>query len=241
MLQFVRPSPNGQQSRHSITHLRKIGTPYHPLSRRVDHRDQQASWPAGASGRRAGGGGSGDDEILRDQIGERVHLIHRLDRPTSGVVVFATDGDAARKLHRAFEAHDVQKIYWAVIDGHPGSDAWSCIEPIRKHETAPERPAETGFRVIEFLEHGLALVEARQKTGRFHQIRRHLLNVGHPIVGDYRYLGIERCDALGARLGTGSRMLLHAKSLQFQHPATGEPILIEAPGEPLIEMIRKWC
>ena len=180
-------------------------------------------------------------KILRDQIGERVHLIHRLDRPTSGVVVFATDGDAARKLHRAFEAHDVQKIYWAVIDGHPGSDAWSCIEPIRKHETAPERPAETGFRVIEFLEHGLALVEARPKTGRFHQIRRHLLNVGHPIVGDYRYLGIERCDALGARLGTGSRMLLHAKSLQFQHPATGEPILIEAPGEPLIEMIRKWC
>ncbi|MCB1095097.1 MAG: RluA family pseudouridine synthase [Verrucomicrobiae bacterium] len=180
-------------------------------------------------------------KILRDQIGERVHLIHRLDRPTSGVMVFAIDSEVARKLHQAFEAQDVQKIYWAVIDGHPTSDDWRCAEPIRKSETAPERSAETEFRVIDRLPQSLALVEARPRTGRFHQIRRHLLHAGHPIVGDYRYMGNARCDELGSLLGTGSRMLLQAKSLQFQHPTTGSPLHIEAPTDPLIVRIRNQC
>ncbi|MDB4259094.1 RNA pseudouridine synthase, partial [Akkermansiaceae bacterium] len=59
--------------------------------------------------------------------------------------------------------------------------------------------------------------------------RRHLLHVGHPIVGDYRYAGVERCDYLGELLGTESRMLLQAKSLRLRHPVTGEELLIEAP------------
>ena len=177
-------------------------------------------------------------KILRDQIGQRVHVIHRLDRPTTGVLLFATDREAARSLHLAFEKHNVQKVYWAVVDGHPADECWTCREPIQKENNAVERSAETVFRTLERLQGQLALVEAKPKTGRFHQIRRHLLHAGHPIVGDYRYAGIERCDELGSRLGTGTRMLLQAKSLRFQHPITGSNISIKSPVDPLIQKSR---
>jgi len=168
-------------------------------------------------------------KILRDQIGARVHPIHRLDRPTSGVLIFATDPEVARMLHQAFERHEVEKVYQAVIVGHPLAPRWRCQEPIQKKEGAPEREACTDFTVLQQLSHGLSLIEALPKTGRFHQIRRHLLHVGHPIVGDYRYAGVERCDHLGKVLGTGSRMLLQATSLRLKHPVSGEDLFIQAP------------
>ncbi|MDA7650949.1 pseudouridine synthase [Akkermansiaceae bacterium] len=168
-------------------------------------------------------------KILRDQIGKRVHPIHRLDRPTSGVLIFATDPEVARELHFAFEQHEVEKVYWAVIVGRPLADEWTCEEPIQKKEGAPHRSARTDFKVLQPIKGNLTLIEAFPKTGRFHQIRRHLLHVGHPIVGDYRYAGVERCDYLGELLGTESRMLLQAKSLRLRHPVTGEELLIEAP------------
>jgi tRNA pseudouridine65 synthase len=174
-------------------------------------------------------------KILRDQIGQQVHPIHRLDRPTSGVLLFGTDRDAARTLHTAFANHEVRKIYWAVISGRPANQEWTCREPIQKDETAEAKSAETAFRLITPLEHKLSLVEAVPKSGRFHQIRRHLSHLGHPIVGDYRYAGMARSDQLGALLGTGTRMLLQAKSLQLQHPVTGQALLIEAPLDPLIQ------
>ncbi len=174
-------------------------------------------------------------KILRDQIGHQVHVIHRLDRPTSGVLIFAIDPVAARRLHAAFEKHEIQKVYWAVVDGHPVRDNWTCREPIKKDEGAVERSAETKFCVLDRLIDQLALVEAKPKTGRFHQIRRHLLHAGHPIVGDYRYAGVDRSDSLGAQLGTGTRMLLQAKSLRFLHPMTGTNLAIEAPTDSLLE------
>ncbi len=174
-------------------------------------------------------------KLLRDELGQPVHLIHRLDRPTSGVLLFATDGTTARALHLAFEGREVTKTYWAVVDGQPRSEEWVCREPLRKHETAPERSAETAFHVLQRLPGCLALVEAVPKTGRFHQIRRHLLHAGVPIVGDFRYSGSSRCEDLGARLGTGSRMLLQAKSLRFRHPVTGTDIQIAAPTDPVLQ------
>lgn len=168
-------------------------------------------------------------KILRDQIDQKIHAVHRIDRPTSGVLLFATDPDAAVKISAEFENQRVNKIYWAIIDGHPEIENWACREPIQKDEHSPARSAETTFRVMERLDNGLALIEAKPKTGRFHQIRRHLLRAGHPIVGDYRYAGISRSDELGTLLGTGTRMLLQSKSLRFTHPLTGADILIEAP------------
>lgn len=182
-----------------------------------------------------------DDEvtmkILRDQIGAPVHALHRLDRPTCGVLLFATDPAIVRKLREAFDRHLVMKRYLAIVIGHPERDHWTCEEPLRKTPEAPLREAFTEFEIKARLENGFSLIEARPKTGRFHQIRRHLLQAGHPIVGDYRYAGIERCDELGARLGTGTRMLLQAKEITFPHPLNGESLTITAPTDPLIEKL----
>jgi len=169
-------------------------------------------------------------KILRDQIGQQVEVVHRLDRPTTGVLLFALEKSAGRKLRALFEKRQMEKIYHAVVIGRPAEDAWICAEPLRKNADSPERSAETEFRVLRRLANDFTLIEAKPKTGRFHQIRRHLLDAGHPIVGDYRYVGIERCDKLGEQLGTGTRMLLQAKSLHFQHPVTGEKVSIEVPG-----------
>jgi tRNA pseudouridine65 synthase len=185
-----------------------------------------------------------DDEvtmkILRDQIGVHVHPIHRLDRPTSGVLLFSSSQDAARALHAAFANQEVRKLYWAVVSGRPVWQEWTCRESLTKDEAADAQSAETKFRVIEHLDHDLSLLEAEPKSGRFHQIRRHLVHLGHPIVGDYRYAGIERSDQLGALLGTGTRMLLQSISLQLRHPATGDELLIEAPVEALIQGLRHY-
>jgi tRNA pseudouridine65 synthase len=170
-------------------------------------------------------------KLLRDQIEQRVYPIHRLDRPTSGVLVFAIDREVAASLHAAFERNEIEKVYWAVVEGHPTAEDWICHDPIE------DRAAETSFRVLATLAGPLALVEARPKTGRFHQIRRHLLAAGHPIIGDYRYAGIERSDEWGAKLDTGTRMLLQAKCLRLRHPVTGEALLIEAPLDPVMARV----
>jgi len=185
---------------------------------------------------------SPDDEVtmklLRDQIGQKIYPIHRLDRPTSGALLFATAPDAAQAAHRLFENGEVGKIYLAIAHGHPAADSWTCRKALRKDPDAREQSAETSFRVrARFQPEPLALLEARPKTGRFHQIRRHLLDAGHPIVGDYRYAGIERSDKTGAQLDTGTRMLLQAKQLSFQHPVTRENVVVEAPTDPLIQQV----
>ncbi|YCM43933.1 pseudouridine synthase [Verrucomicrobiaceae bacterium 227] len=182
-----------------------------------------------------------DDEvtmkILRDQIGLNVHALHRIDRPTCGVLLFTTEPDIVRILRPAFDNQLIEKTYLAVIIGHPAADAWTCGEPLRKKEKAPLREARTDFKVLDRLPSQLALIEAKPKTGRFHQIRRHLLHAGHPIVGDYLYAGIERSDELGTRLGTGTRMLLQAKELTLAHPVTRELLTITAPLDPLIQQV----
>ncbi|MGB1874096.1 MAG: pseudouridine synthase [Akkermansiaceae bacterium] len=181
-------------------------------------------------------------KILRDQIGERVYNIHRLDRPTCGVLLFGIDRNAARALHRALERHEVQKTYWAVVAGLAPTEPWECRQPLQKDETAPLREAHTSFRRLATVNPldlaqektpTLSLIEATPHTGRYHQIRRHLLDGDLPIVGDYRYAGIESCDHLGKLLGTGTRMLLQSRSLAFRHPITGQHTLIEAPPDDL--------
>ncbi len=181
-------------------------------------------------------------KILRDQIGERVYSIHRLDRPTSGVLLFGIDREVSKKLHHAFAHQNVTKTYWAITKGHPTQPHWICNAPIQKEENAPIREAETAFQVLKKIHHPsgvpLSLIEAIPHTGRFHQIRRHLLHSGYPIIGDYRYAGIEESNNNGELLGTGTAMLLLAKSLQLIHPINGETIHIQTQ-HPLIEMLSK--
>lgn len=184
-------------------------------------------------------------KVLRDQIDKRVFTIHRIDRPTTGVLLMGTDREISQVLHKALADHQMQKTYWAVIHGRPTHSEWDCHEPIQKEPEKPIREAHTSFRLLDTIKHPaltdnhafsesqLSLIEAVPHTGRFHQIRRHLLHAGFPIIGDYRYGGIERCDALGSSLEIGSRMLLMAKRLSFQHPVTQKQITIEAPTHPL--------
>ena len=176
-------------------------------------------------------------KILRDFLGCHVYPIHRLDRPTCGVLLFGIDKQVARKLHKAFEFHETQKVYHAVVEGVPELMQWSCSEPIQKAEGKPIRSALTEFKVLGSVEKKhelLTLVEARPKTGRFHQIRRHLLHAGVPIVGDYRYVDVERCNALSDKFDLNCRMLLQAKELTFRHPLTDEKLTVSSPRDPLI-------
>lgn len=165
-------------------------------------------------------------KVLRDQIGEKVHVLHRLDRPTSGVLLFGLNQAISRRVRRAFEKRRVQKTYHALVFGHPEFDSWTNTTPLRKNPSDPEKAAETSFSVLERHANGSALIEARPATGRYHQIRRHLLLGGHPIVGDYRYADRGKNDAAGGLLGTGTRMHLTAHALSLVHPVTNEQITI---------------
>jgi tRNA pseudouridine65 synthase len=172
---------------------------------------------------------------LRDELGQPVYPIHRLDRPTSGVLLFALDRATSTRVQQAFELRQVEKSYLAVVCGVTEAD-WCCEIPLRKSPEEPELAARTAFQRLAVAEGfagdpelRLSLLRADPFTGRFHQIRRHLQQAGFPIVGDYRYAGRERSDELGAVLGTGTRMLLQAKSLRLVHPWQGGPLEIVAP------------
>jgi tRNA pseudouridine65 synthase len=174
---------------------------------------------------------------LRDQLGRQVFPVHRLDRPTSGVLLFALDKHTAGLAQQAFERRQVSKTYQAIVAGIPPLQ-WTCEIPLQATPEAPPLPAQTAFECLRVSERGffpaepdltLTLLKAVPTTGRFHQIRRHLLQAGFPIVGDFRYAGMDRSHQLGEILGTGTRMLLQAKSLGLTHPHSGESLEIQAP------------
>lgn len=176
-------------------------------------------------------------KILRDHLGCHVYPTHRLDRPTCGVLLFGIDKQVAKQLHKAFELQETQKVYHAVVEGIPQVPQWSCSEPLQKMAGKPSRAALTDFKILDSTEieqESISLIEARPKTGRFHQIRRHLLHAGFPIIGDYRYVEMERCDILSEKFDLNKRMLLQAKTLTFTHPVSQEPLAVSSPRDPLI-------
>jgi tRNA pseudouridine65 synthase len=177
---------------------------------------------------------------VRDELDQQVHVVHRLDRPTSGVLLFARDRVTCGIVQQSFELRRVRKTYLAVVDGVT-PQGWCCERSLRKSPEEPLLSARTDFKRLLVAEAGrfpqradlsLSLLEASPYTGRYHQIRRHLVEDGHPIVGDYRYAGVDRSDELGMILGTGTRMMLQAKVLELPHPHTGEMLRIEAPHDP---------
>lgn len=174
---------------------------------------------------------------LRDQLGKRVFPIHRLDRPTTGVLLFALDKSTARLAQQVFEQRNVTKTYHAIVCGNV-PEHWEDNTPLRTSSEGELLPANTNFERLaghELPGHtnlNLSLVRAIPSTGRFHQIRRHLLGSGFPIVGDFRYAGMDRSFELGKILGTGTRMMLQAKKLEFVHPVSGGFLKIEASADP---------
>ena len=165
---------------------------------------------------------------LEEQLG-KVFIVHRLDKITSGVMIFARNAETHRALNIQFENHEAQKTYHAILEGNPKWEEKVAKHPLRanvghKHRTMVDdkhgKPSETHFRVIKRYEEA-ALVEAKPITGRTHQIRVHAYALGHPLVEDVLY---------GARDQYGlPRPMLHARSLSFIHPATNERLKFSAP------------
>jgi tRNA pseudouridine65 synthase len=185
-----------------------------------------------------------DDALLqrlRDTLGRRIYTVHRLDRPTSGVVVFGLTPEAGRRLSLLFERRRVAKRYLAVVRGYLGSpdDPAGVIEhPLQDAEGLPARPAVTHYRSLAWIElpHAVgrystsrySLVAVEPMTGRTHQIRRHFHHIFHPIVGDTTHGEGRHNRFFREQYGCG-RLLLHAVSLVFDHPFTARPLRIEAP------------
>jgi tRNA pseudouridine65 synthase len=165
-------------------------------------------------------------QLVRDQAGRHVHAVHRLDRATSGVLLFALDPGTARRMQERFEAGGVEKRYLALVRGIP-PEAGVIDHPIPRDEDGPRVPAVTEFRRLAVFER-YALVEARPLTGRRHQIRRHFKHLSHPLIGDVRYGKGEHNRLFRERFGL-HRLALHALELAFDHPETGERLRIAAP------------
>lgn len=168
-------------------------------------------------------------EIL-NRVYDRVWVVHRLDRDTSGVIVFARSAEIHRALNAQFDTRRVSKIYHAIVRGKPAWDAIVVDQPLRpdgdrRHRTLIDsvrgKPAVTHLRVIERFDQ-YALIEAAPETGRTHQIRAHLAFQGYPIVADALYGDGQGVDGL-TRLG------LHARSLSFEHPITHKIVRFDAP------------
>ena len=158
-----------------------------------------------------------------------VRLVHRLDRDTSGVMVFALTPEAQADLNLQFEERRTQKRYVALIDGHPAEPRGRIDLPLivdwpnrprQKvcHQTG--RPARTDWRLLG-IEGESARVALTPHTGRTHQLRVHMQALGHPILGDTLY-------ASGAALNH-PRLMLHAEPLRLRHPATGAAMTFSAP------------
>lgn len=156
-------------------------------------------------------------------------LVHRLDRPVSGVVIYARTSKAASRLTGEFAARRVEKVYIAVVSGSPAEDEGNLlgyIERVRRKSRIAEassdraKEAALSYRVLS-RSSGVSLVELRPRTGRHHQIRLQLAELGYPIVGDVKY---------GARDVLPDRTIaLHAGQLSFKHPTKELIVQLSAP------------
>lgn len=184
---------------------------------------------------------------VRDQIGQRVHAIHRLDKGTSGILLFGLDADSARAVSRQFEAGTVDKRYLAVVRGWP-QDEGEIDHPLsRQYDDyerqpdviAPAQDALTRYRCLarvalpnqvdaRYPESRYALLALDPVTGRKHQLRRHLKHIAHPIIGDATY-GKGQHNRLFTQLFGSQRLLLACTQLRIQHPHSGAPLHIVAP------------
>jgi tRNA pseudouridine65 synthase len=162
---------------------------------------------------------------VRNRIGAHVFPVHRLDRGTSGALVFALSSETARVLGKAFEEGRVHKQYWALTRGKPQDG--EIDHPIEKREGGPRVPAVTRVRCLG-VNGRYALVEAEPLTGRLHQVRRHLKHVSCPIIGDVKYGKGEHNRYFREHYGL-HRLALHAVAIRFEHPVSGERVQVRAP------------
>lgn len=186
-------------------------------------------------------------QTLRDQIGQPVWPVHRLDKGTSGVLVFALSAETARALGQVFESGEgLHKTYRALVRGWP-ADALHIDHPLRRMPDdmrSQREEIQSAHTQLHTLRRGelpiaqgafatlrWAEVQLQPLTGRRHQLRRHMKHIAHPIVGDATHGKGPLNRAVAAHLGLG-RLWLHAASLAVQHPVSGAPLVVHAPLPP---------
>jgi tRNA pseudouridine65 synthase len=200
-------------------------------------------------------------QLVRDLLGQRVFPVHRLDRPTSGALVFGLSSEAAHMLSLEFRARRVDKQYLAVVRG------WAPVERVIDYDLREELDAradgadgfrtassavtvvrriadvELPFAVDRYPSSRYSLVGCRPVTGRKHQIRRHLRHIGHPIIGDITH-GVGKHNRFFESQFGIRRLLLACTMIGFSHPRTGEPLIVRAPLCPeFARVVRElgWC
>lgn len=175
-------------------------------------------------------------QLTRDQLGMEVHPVHRLDRKTSGVLLFAFSLDALRALQQSFNLDKVEKRYVALVRGF--TDDVGVIDYPLTNDKGKEQNAITEFKTLDKYEISVpfgrhltsrySYVEVFPRTGRMHQIRKHFAHIFHPIIGD-RPHGCNKQNRLFKEQFELTEMLLHAQKYSFDHPYEDRAVVIEAP------------
>lgn len=185
-------------------------------------------------------------QLIRDQIGQYVYPLHRLDRPTSGVLLFALTQDVARLMGQAFSDRNIQKTYYALTRGHLLNDGEidyplkEKLDELGDKNVSRDKAAQsaiTHYQSIataslqvplgKYTSVRYSLIKCLPHTGRRHQIRRHLAHLRFPIIGDINYGDNKQNPFFGEYFGF-KRLMLIAKRVDFTHPITGQAIAIEA-------------
>lgn len=187
-------------------------------------------------------------QLLRKQLGQkRIFPIHRLDRGTSGVLVFGKSSEVASQLSEQFRKQQVRKVYHAIIRGY--IDEKGVVDyPIAREKWLEKKEAithykrlnqsEVPFAIGRYPQSRYTLVEARPKSGRRHQIRRHFSHLRHPVIGDKKHGDIHHNKYFKEVLGI-NRMLLHAKEISFTHPVSQDLLLLIAEEDTLFSKAKE--
>ena len=185
-------------------------------------------------------------QTVRDMLGQHVFTVHRLDRPTSGVLLLGLSAGVARTLSERFERHQVKKTYHAVVRGYMEGEGVidypltpeldKIADKFARPDKAPQ-PAVSHYRALARVEMPVAigrypssrysLLELTPQTGRKHQLRRHLSHLRHPLIGDSTHGDLRQNRGFARQFDCG-RLMLHASRLEMAHPVTGQPLVMEA-------------
>jgi tRNA pseudouridine65 synthase len=178
-------------------------------------------------------------QMLRDQIGKHVSPVHRLDRKTSGVLLFAFEKDVEIAMHKQFQEALVEKKYLAILRGYAPEQM--DIDYALAKENGNMQDAFTSFKSLQYAEIAVpfgkhetsryTLVEASPKTGRMHQLRRHFAHIFYPIIGDRKH-GCNKQNKFFKEQFELTTMFLHASEIAFIHPVNGDQVKLKATIQP---------